>query len=505
MWKRSEIRWPGLALLLIVIAITVRPSDFPWFFDMSYIFQLALHFNATPSHVFGLSLPFTPAPYGFIGTHGVRYGPLPIWIDQLFLACTHSLILMGAIRAFFVAGLIAFALIWLMRLMGMSPWLAVVIMLSPWLWYYSRQLWDNSLNLPVTALLFVSYGQFLQSRKPWLICLAAVCAASACLIHLSAVPIVAAIAFHAIVFEWRSIAKVILPLGITCLAMFAISIPYLHYLITAHTAYVPTNGLAYQGWLFPLFGAQHFTTQQIGYLLEEDWSSIMPAPLNRFFAAACIITCIGYLASWTGMIFALPKAARAFRPNSDTPILEKLCLVALIILVFQIVFDGIEHVYLYPHYYNTTWIIYVLFIGLAFTSLPQWFKQSSLLTRLALPAYAASLLFVQIIVTWQIAKNSGMKGNHYNAVLSNQIEVANELARFSPDSPIDMRVDYWRNDPTTLRVMRQMIAPTPAGPTRSLVVRFRDAFPGDAKIIVENYPLNNLPASESPQLTGPPY
>ena len=500
MCKQSEIRWPALALLFIVIGITLRPGDFPWFFDMSYIFQLALHFNSTPSHFWGITLPFTPASYGFIGTHGIRYGPLPIWIDQLFLAVTHNLVLMGAIRAFLVAGLMAFSLLWLARLAGMSPWLAVVTMLSPWLWYYSRQLWDNSLNLPITALLFVSYAQFLQSHKAWLICFAVVCGASACLIHLIAIPIVAAIAFHAIVFERRSIAKAIAPLALTCLAMLAISFPYMHYLATAHAAYIPNYAPLYRGWIFPLLGAQHFTAQQIGYLLEEDWATILPAPLCRFFAAACLITCIGYVASWVGMILALRQASRAARHNSNATILEKLALVALIILGFQIIFDGVEHVSLYPHYYNTTWIIYVLFIWLTFSALPKWFRPTSPIVWLTIPTYAASLLFIAVIVSWQIAKNGGMKGNHYNAVLSNQIAVANELSQFSVGSPIDVRVDYWRNDPTTLQVLRQMVGPAPAGPKCRLVVRFRDAFPGDSRIVVEDYPV-----ATPTQLTGPPY
>src|SRR5580700_1120275 len=148
MWKPSEIKWPCIALLAIVVAMGLRPGDSSWFFDMSLDFEIAMQFNATPSHILGISLPFTPAPYALQGTHGIRYGPLPIWIDQIFLAFTHDPIVMTAIRAVVVSALISLALLWLTQLLRVSPWLAVVTMLSPWMWYYSRQLWDNSLLVP---------------------------------------------------------------------------------------------------------------------------------------------------------------------------------------------------------------------------------------------------------------------------------------------------------------------------------------------------------------------
>ena len=149
MWKASEIRWPCIALVAIVVAMGFRPGDSAWYFDMSRDFDIALQFNATPSHPLGISLPFTPAHTALKGTHGIRYGPLPIWIDQLFLAFTRNLVTMSAIRAVAVGGLTALGLLWLTQLLKVSPWLAVVTMFSPWMWYYSRQLWDNSLSLPL--------------------------------------------------------------------------------------------------------------------------------------------------------------------------------------------------------------------------------------------------------------------------------------------------------------------------------------------------------------------
>ncbi len=252
MWKISQIRWPCVALAAIVIAMGFRPGDSAWFFDMSRDFDLALHFNATPCHLLGISLPFTPSPYALKGTHGIRYGPLPIWIDQAFLAFTRNLIVMSAIRAVAVGGLTALALLWLTRLLRVSPWLAVATMFSPWIWYYSRQLWDNSVALPLAALLFTSYGQFLESKRAWMLCLAVVCAAGCCLVHLISVPFLLVLALHAFFFETRRVVKFKWPLLATVIVMLAISEPYLRYLLTFHGSRVPDFAPWWHGWVFPL-------------------------------------------------------------------------------------------------------------------------------------------------------------------------------------------------------------------------------------------------------------
>lgn len=495
MWKTSEIKWPCIALVAIVVAMGLRPGDSSWFFDMSLDFEIAMQYNATPSHLLGISLPFSPAPYALQGTHGIRYGPLPIWIDQIFLAFTHDPIVMTAIRAVAVSALISLSLLWLTQLLRVSPWLAVVMMLSPWMWYYSRQLWDNSLLVPLTALLFVSYGQFLQSKRPWAICLAVVCAALSCLVHLMAAPVVLVLALHAIFFETRWIAKFKWPVLATIFVMLVISEPYLRFLTTFHGSHVPNYDPWWRGWLFPLFGAQHITAQNIGYLLEENWEIINPPALRIAFLTACIVTCLGYLACWAGMMLAIAPARRALKRHRDAATVEQLCLIGLAAFLVQTVFDGMEHVSLYPHYHNTTWIIYVMFACLGFTALPRWFGSQSIFARLTVPAYAASLLFVECIVAWQIARNGGMKGNHYNAALSNQMQVASEIDRLSDAGSIDVRVDYWQREPKTLPVLCKLAEGLPSNspldnlPARRLVVRFRDAFPGDARIVVDSYPL----------------
>ena len=139
---------------------------------MSHNFSLVIEFNASPSHLMGIASSFTPATYALKGTHGIRYGPLPIWIDQVFLGFTRNLLLMTVIRTILVGGLTALALRWLTQLLEVSQWVAVLTMLSPWMWYYSRErLWDNSLTVPTCSWyspdICSSCGVMRRGRSVW--------------------------------------------------------------------------------------------------------------------------------------------------------------------------------------------------------------------------------------------------------------------------------------------------------------------------------------------------
>ncbi len=247
--------------------------------------------------------------------------------------------------------------------------------------------------------------------------------------------------------------------------------------------------------------AQHITGKNVGYFLEESTTNIKPALLKHAFIIARVITYIGILACWVGMIMVIPRARRALGKSRDADKIDHLCLIAWGVFLVQTLFDGLEHVSLYPHYYNTTWIIYVLFAWLAFSALPRWSR--NIAARMTVPIYAASLLFVELIVAWQIARNGGSKGDNYGAVLSNQVDVVRAIDRFSDASPIDVQVSYWQTRPDTLRVLRQLVNPpidrsATQLPIGRLVVRFRDAFPGDARVVVENRQVSSAKQANQP-------
>jgi hypothetical protein len=185
-----------------------------------------------------------------------------------------------------------------------------------------------------------------------------------------------------------------------------------------------------------------------------------------------------------------------FAPREGTP-LGQLSLVAWGTFVLQILFDGVLHVSEHPHYYNSTWIVFVMFAWLALDAVPRWLGAQSVVGKLVLPVYAMSLLVTTLVVAYEIVRNGGSRGDHYSALLSNQMEVAKEIAQYSDASPIELKVPYWVTRPDAPAVTFKL-APKAAGvlPTRRIVVQYRDAFPDDARIIVKTYPLDSTAATQ---------
>jgi len=158
-----------IAAIAIIIAFTafVLPGDVPFIAEMATLLGSAAQLNATPSHFLGISLPFTIATIGTLGTRGLPYGPFPIWFYQALLIFSHNPVAVVSMRSLIFETTTAAALLWLTRVMRLSPWFVPLSMLSPWLWLYSREIWDNTFCIPLSALAVAGYGDFINTRRRW--------------------------------------------------------------------------------------------------------------------------------------------------------------------------------------------------------------------------------------------------------------------------------------------------------------------------------------------------
>ena len=238
---------PQLLLIPILILTVLRPGDTSWVNDEPIMMEMAIRYNHTASNLYGFNLPFTPSPYGLKGSRAV-YGPLPVWIDQIFLAFTHNVIVMVAFRSAVFTALTMLAVLWLARTLKLSPWFAVVTMLSPWLWLYSRSLWDSSLCIPISAMLLAAYADFLARPNATALRIAVLCGVLLLFIHFMALAVIAPLAFHiawlhrASLRRWKWSLGAILAL---CLFLFW---PYLYYLFE-HVRSLPPRGFSCLVWV----------------------------------------------------------------------------------------------------------------------------------------------------------------------------------------------------------------------------------------------------------------
>jgi hypothetical protein len=468
-------------MIFIVAATMLRPGDAPWIYDEPLLMEMALQQNATPSHFLKSTLPFTPAPFGLKGTRGARYGPIAVWLDQIFLAFTHNPIHMVATRAALVSTLNAISLLWLCRTLRVSPWLAVAAMLSPWLYFYSRQIWDNSLCIPVSALMLAGYADFILTRRPWSLRLAVFCAPILLLIHFMAIPLVAAIALHLAIFEYRSLWRFKWSLAAITIVVFAISWPYWNNLIHTYHHNVPGGTSRWLGWFYPLLGPHHLSALGLNNLLGDTWRDAA----SRTVKFAQLITALSYAAAWIGMLLAIPALFRVVLRSKHASLSDHLFAIAWAAVIFQCAMYGPLHVHEGPHYFNASWICFFAFACLAYKFAPPFCEP-------LLPIYAAAQLFILTTMFLAIQRNAGLRSDNYGTSLADQIAAVQQMEMYADDSPTKIEIPEWTEHPRTPAVLKILYPPPPdPRPTRHLLIHFRDAFPGDARIEVTASPVDH--------------
>ena len=494
-WRRHG---PCIVLAVIVLATAfVRPGDTPWINDEPLLIHQAMRFNAgMPDHS-GIQIPFTNgtlAYLGLYGNRGARYGPVPVWVYQLFLLITHDPILMVMMRAILVGGTTAAAMYWLSRSMKVTPWLAVVAMLSPWMWIYSRQLWDNSFCIPLSAMAIAAYAGFLLTRRPWPLWLSAACGALLPLTHLMAFALIVPLGLHFALGQWRWIIRhgwsalitLIIVAGIQALAW-----PYWQWMWMNYRV-EPGEGSPLAGFFFPLLGGHHLSAAGLGNILGDGWLYTTGRVAPYLIAAAQAFTLLAYAAVWIGMFLAWLRARRIIRRAQATAS-DHLALIALGIWFCQGLLDASQCVYDGPHYFNATWIAYAVFVFFTVEALYRW-AWDSVLTRLALPAYGLALLIVLGAMIAKVAHDGGTRTMGYGTTMAQQMAAVAQIRGFSDDSQKQFAIvgikqcpfPQWSNYPWAFVVLRGLLPP-PSGPRSDgpILVHYRDAFPGDARIVVD--------------------
>lgn len=483
--RNSKFR-PEFLLLLIVALTALRPGDGSWVNDEPIMMEMAIRYNRTASDLYGFYLPFTPCPYGLQGTRGVRYGPLPVWIDQILLAFTHNLVVILACRAVLFTSITALALYWLTRTLRLSAWFAVITMLSPWLWLFSRALWDSTWCIPISAVLVAAYAAFLDNPAAVPLCLTLLCCILLPLVHLTAVAMVLPVGLHLLAFHRRQLWRWKWSLGAIALLCIYAFWPYLGFFLTHTQADVPRDRSPWLGWLFPLLGGHYLTLGVAGTMPGDGWQNHAPKVFQSLVAIAQWIARVALAAVWLGMALAVPRAWRAIRRPEDANPTQHLCLIALAVWICQTLLDGVERLYFSPHYYVATWLAYAFFAWIAVDWLLRRSAESRLIVQCLVGIYSGSLLLGILIIAVTIARNAGAAGGYYGTTLANQIEAVKQIRRFSDHSDINIQFTPWQLHPLAYQVLMELNPPSPGPlPARHLLVKSRNAYPGDARIEVQ--------------------
>ena len=97
------------------------------------------------------------------------------------------------------------------------------------------------------------------------------------------------------------------------------------------------------------------------------------------------------------------------------------------------------------------------------------------------------MLSIGVIAT--TIAHGGTRNIYYGTSLGNQIAAVQKLRDYSDTSPVEIQFPQWKSYPMALRVLVELNPPASGPrPRRPLVVKYRDAYPGDARIEVDELP-----------------
>jgi hypothetical protein len=414
------------------------------------------------------------------GNFGLRYGPFPTQVYQALLLFTHDPIRLALLRSFLCAGLTAFALLWLARLLRFSPWFAAAICIAPQVWQFQRVLWDASFGIPVSALALAGFAAFHHSRRPWHLAIAFGAALLLPLIHPQGLPLSVAI-LGALGWECRRDWKRYRRAGGVALAIVLIpNAVYLAQSIFAlgqriggavRTGY-PAGASHAQAALAPLLGGNLLSDHEFtGFVtLLEPWAG--------FTTCAMWATRVVFLLAWVGVALG---ARRAFaRPTGEVALGEKLggphglhgpkwtswtesaerirgavAKIVIAALVFQALLFGLMRVPAEPQYFFGSFAVQATLVLFALAELrPVW------LSRLLGTVYGAAVCFVTL---------HGMASIHERGYateppwipLASQVEAVRVLNQH-PDATAVTTVSLYQQYPQALRALRLLLPASPS-------------------------------------------
>lgn len=471
----------GLLILLVVLGLPrlLLPGDVPFIADEPLIVERAL--DALEEGRL--------ASVGLEGTRGASYGPAPTWIYQAALAVTSDLRLVVVAKVLLTTALTGLALLLLARhVSGLVPSLGAFAFLSPYLWFYSRDLWDNSFAVPFSAMLLAAYAAYCDTDRLRFLAGTGLLATLCLTTHLMTAPLVAAVLVHFVVSHRGRLVgsrRFLLWASAIGTGSLVLALPYLLRLPAASAA---TNLLwtpSPSSLAFAFDGFRIFTLVGFDYFIG-DWEAGGVGPALRIVSGfSYVVGAYGlYLLNRELRRDGVWTAGRASSTGTDAsgPAVEEhsaelgagppsgsvsLAGVVALTLVFWVILANGTRLVGHPHYYNGVWIVFFLLWWMGMSALARrvwacrvWYVQ-----------VAAMALFLPAMATW-LGRNHGTKSLHYGPTLENQMAVARQLDRLGIEGLPPSRAHHPRLFPQAIRVLRRLHARgggtvADAGPPRS--------------------------------------
>lgn len=378
------------------------------------------------------------SPTGTSGSFDFKYHPLPIWIYQLFLSLTDSIVAICFLKNFITIFICVGGLYYLSDSLHYPRYPVLIYLFSIPLLGFSRELSEDSWLIPFSLLLFVSYAWFYKKKTvPPFIC------GLACLIILFflhprgviiAIPVIVAFGgFHHHWIKKHWLATITL---VSC--GFLICLPYLINIFEQMSA-LPERSLANP--TRPSFSLANMLIQLIlggSFFTADHYSGLLSTPfLDKFriFSTGAQIllnlTMLGYLFIILGMVLCVIKIFKKLRKKEPLALADQIGAISLLTIAFHAAVVSFFGLLLVPEYTQGIWFCYFFFMWQFFNAV----RNKAFLNLLP--------------QTYGILMGLGFLGaiflSHFNVVpstfsLGNMTAVAKQISNYSPQSEIIFQV-----------------------------------------------------------------
>ena len=258
---------------ILIVVTLLYPGDVPWINDGP-----KLIYNAYISNLHN-----TFPTSGLIGSLGIPYGPLPVWIYKFLLLISKNLILIVLLKASATLIIVFLSLYFIVKTLNLPIYVMLIPFISPYLYFYARSIWDNCFLIPVSAIFLLTLIKFINTHRLfWFVI--SFCAIF-CLIHIHLMSLLIIIPFfiYLIIFEGKWLLEHWQKAAIVFSIFLCSLLPYLIIILTksVHVLIVPEI-CTWHNWMSPMtfFSFWGFDNYFVPEMLTKDY--IIPKGLYLF-------------------------------------------------------------------------------------------------------------------------------------------------------------------------------------------------------------------------------
>lgn len=452
----------GVFLLIIFAGYCLYPGNVDWICDQPLLIAKALEANRANRW----------GELGIAGGNGTVYGPVPNFIYQVFLRITHDLLNVVIIKVIFSFVLVLVGLLRISRDLKLRKEGILGAFISPFIFFYTRSLWDNVFLIPISAIYCSAIIGYCTQRR---MCDFVLAVASGYLlfhIHLMSlivlIPGMAILNFIGIKKEKKGLVFLLFVQTV----FGVMSFPYLKTLLQSKTLASYGHSQWFAILFSPLLGTRLFGYFGFFEYFSPNFLPNIPIALKILVFGLIFCSTIGPLYFLLGLKrlisdrLILPRAVRGFFVS---------------VLVMTLLISLKMGLKAHPHYMNASWPVYFCILWKVYSDQVAERKRF-----FPWNAYAISMVSLLLIWGGYIESNSGDRGLHFGPTLKNQIEIAKQLPTQNTMDKITIEVENFSNFPQRLTVLAALYGKEETFSQQRRLVYSRQAPSAEIKLISDD-------------------